>query len=266
MILALALPGVAAAAPSNADLNKRLTVLENRMDNAALAEMSNNMEALRHEVQQLQGEIQTLRRELDQLKQRQRDLYMDVDGRLRKLEKAQEAGQENGQEKPAAPTQGNGGGAPQNGGGQGAGGQGTGSGGQGAASGNGGQGKVGAYKSALDTLKAGRYKEASKAFEAYLRNYPDSGYDDNARYWLGESYYVVRNFDTAKKQFQKVLDDYPKSAKRPAALLKIGFIQYEQGDFKQARQTLEQVRKQYPDSHAAPLAEDRLERMSSEGH
>src|SRR5690606_41944752 len=54
----------------------------------------------------------------------------------------------------------------------------------------------------------------------------DGAYAPNARYWLGESYYVTQNYDLALEQFQLLYQRYPDHDKAPGALLKIGLSQY----------------------------------------
>lgn len=264
--LLITLPGTGLAAPSADELDKRLTVLERRMDNAALAEMSNEMQGLRREVQQLRGEVDLLKREIAEIKQRQRDLYMDVDSRLQELEKAQTAPPPANGGMPGDSMAGNGGGAAPpagetgNGGGSGT----PGGNGGTAGGGTGAQSPEAAYHEAFETLKAGRYEQAAQGFQTFLEQHPDSRYADNARYWLGESYYVVRSFEEAMQHFRRLLDEFPESAKRPDALLKIGFIQYENGNMDASRKTLEQVRDQYPETTAANLAQQRLDRIARE--
>ena len=50
------------------------------------------------------------------------------------------------------------------------------------------------------------------------------------------------------------------------AKLKMGYIRYELKDWDKARELLNQVVQSYPGSTSARLAQERLERMSSEGH
>src|SRR5690606_38043506 len=86
----------------------------------------------------------------------------------------------------------------------------------------------------------------------------DGAYAPNARYWLGESYYVTQNYDLALEQFQLLYQRYPDHDKAPGALLKIGLSQYGLKQMDQARATLTEVTEKYPGSDAARTAEDRL--------
>ena len=123
-----------------------------------------------------------------------------------------------------------------------------------------------AYDQGFQSLKDLKYADAAQQFSAFVVQYPDSGYADNAQYWLGESYYVTRNYDIALEAFQKLLSNYPDSPKVPDGLLKIGYTHYELKQWDQARAALVQVQEQYPDTTLARLAGSRLRSMKLEGH
>ncbi|WP_435104519.1 tol-pal system protein YbgF [Arhodomonas sp. AD133] len=297
LLLASALP---ATAQSQESLERRLTVLERKLDSGTLTRMLNQFSTLQQEVQRLNGRIGELQRRIEELEKRQRSMYSDLDNRLLQLEQggataggsmgggtmsgssSSSGGTIPGTTTPGATPPGD---MPDTGttppdapasGGTGASGSTpsdtaradngtdtTQSPGTGSQTGStAGRGNVYAeYQSAFDTLSAGRYQEAAQAFRNFLDRHPRGEYADNARYWLGETHYVVREFDQALDQFNRVLNDYPNSAKRPDALLKIGYIHYENGQLGQARQSLRKVVDQYPDSSAASLARQRLEQI-----
>jgi tol-pal system protein YbgF len=123
-----------------------------------------------------------------------------------------------------------------------------------------------AYDQAFQSLKDLRYADAAEGFQAFLSRYPDSEYADNAQYWLGESYYVTRNYDISLDAFNDLLKNYPDSSKTPDALLKIGYAHYELKQWDRARAALEQVKQQFPDTTLARLADNRLRSMRMEGH
>lgn len=266
---ALALPGSAALGQSNSELDERLERIERRLESSALIDLMNSSEALRREVSTLRGDIEVLRREVESLKERQREIYVDVDDRLRELETADEGGgasadDDNGEEDSddederedtatddterepgdeASDAAADAGDDDE----------------EDAASPA--EGESEAYQAAFDTLRDGRYDQAAEEFERFLDEYPEGSLAANARYWLGESRYVVREFDTALEHFQQVLDDYPDSNKRPDAMLKIGFVHFEEERTEEAREALQRVVEEYPDSTAANLAEQRLEQL-----
>jgi tol-pal system protein YbgF len=123
-----------------------------------------------------------------------------------------------------------------------------------------------AYDRAFQALKELRYADAAEEFQSFLSQYPNSEFADNAQYWLGESYYVTRNYDIALTAFQDLLDRFPESTKAPDALLKVGYTYYELEQWDSARASLTQVQELYPDSTLSRLAENRLRSMRMEGH
>ena len=92
---------------------------------------------------------------------------------------------------------------------------------------------------------------------------PDSPLASNAQYWLGEAYYVTREYQSAIAAFEKVATGWPDSRKAPDALVKIGFTQAALGRNADARATLEDVTRRYPGTEAAQLATERLKRISN---
>lgn len=123
-----------------------------------------------------------------------------------------------------------------------------------------------AYDQAFRALRETRYADAAEGFDAFLREHTDSAYAPNALYWLGEVYYVTRDFETALTQFERLQDTYPDSSKQPDALLKIGFSHYELANWDRARAALEQVVADYPGTNYSRLAENRLRTMRLEGN
>src|SRR5690606_2166549 len=91
----------------------------------------------------------------------------------------------------------------------------------------------------------------------------NSEYADNARYWLGETYYVMRDFEGALAEYQRVVADYPDSQKVPDAMLKMGFSLQELGRLDEARAALEDVAQRFPGTTVARLASERLNLLRS---
>lgn len=266
--LALILGGLIAPSLWAADpaLEGRVGRLERILENQSGSELLLQMQRLQSEVQELRGLVEQQRFEIERLQRQQRDQFLDLDARLAGSGRAPEP--EGGET--AAPT-------PQSG--------------LVDASGAGldvppenpvtppmpaSPGSVGIpalpapetlgaserdlYTQAFAHLKERQYPEAKTAFNDLLRRYPRGEYTDNARYWLGETYYVLREYPAALVEYDRLIQLNPASAKVPGALLKIGFIQYEQNAGEQARATLERVIRDYPNSTEARLARDRLER------
>ena len=123
-----------------------------------------------------------------------------------------------------------------------------------------------AYQKAFDLLRGGRYDAAITGFRQFLKDYPKSGYAGNAQYWLGEAYYVSKDYPAAATEFQKVISGYPDSSKVGDARLKLGFTYYELGDWQKSRDALTAVVKNHPGTTVARLADQRLKRLQQEGH
>lgn len=207
-------------------MEDRLANVERVLDSGSMVQMLGRIEELQGEVRALRGEIETLRYDLDGVRQRQRDVYLDLDQRLQALESASTGG--------------------------------------GATTANGNDRD--AYQAAFALLREARYEEAKQAFGNFLDSYPQSALTPNAWYWLGEVNYVNKDFDTAVGQFRKVVDGFPQSNKTPDAWLKLGYCHYELGQWDKAREALRAVAQRFPEHAAAGLANERLERMTREGH
>lgn len=123
-----------------------------------------------------------------------------------------------------------------------------------------------AYDRAFRALREQRFADAAEGFSEFLDRYPDSGYAPNALYWLAETYYVSRNFETSLVFFNQLRDRYPGSNKDGDALLKVGFSHFELRQWNEARAALEQVRSEHPNTTLARLAESRLRDMRLAGH
>jgi len=115
-----------------------------------------------------------------------------------------------------------------------------------------------AYNAAFNRLREGRYSQAISGFESFLRTYPNSSLAGNAQYWLGEAYYVSRDFNRAEDAFIALGIKYPNSDRVPDTLLKLGYIYDEMGDKTKARNVLQKLLDTYPNSQAARLASARL--------
>lgn len=226
------------------ELDSRVATIERVVRNESLLQIAAELETLRTEVRELRGTADALQFEGESSATRQRDQYLDLDQRLQSLERRTRGGEPLGAAPDPAVTDPRGpvvGALPVPGGDDRA-----------------------NYQAALELLRQGRYPQAESAFTQFLVDFPDSDLRDNAQYWLAETHYVNREFETALAAFQVVLDDFPNSRKIPDALLKVGFCNYELQRWGEARAALEAVVERFPDSTAARLATQRLDRMRAE--
>ena len=274
--LGAALVAGLACGTATADTQQRLDRIERLLESSSLLDMDRNQQQLQREFAELRGEVDVMQRQLEELRQQQRNLYEDLDTRLRNLERdgasaggsadsdliipdasvdddlvdlppatpsleddlASASAEEDEPESELLASE---------------------------AQGNGDAGAAEEdYQRAFDLLREGRYQAAGNAFSQVADNHAGTIYADNARYWLGETYYVVRDFDAAMEHFTAVAENDDNN-KQPDARLKIGFIHYERQQWDRARQTLEQVRDEHAGTTVATLAEDRLRQMRDAG-
>ncbi len=118
------------------------------------------------------------------------------------------------------------------------------------------------YETAWRTLDKKDYKAAIGRFREFIKKYPKSTLAVNAQYWIGESYYSLKEFDRAVIEFDAVRK-YPQGEKTPAALLKQGFAFAELGEKVNARLILQEVVEKYPQSPEAVRAKQRLKSLES---
>ena len=244
----LASGNLLAADESLENLNdkQRIQRLERMMDSDVLREQRETMMSLREETAALREQIEQQEYELESMKQRQRNLYLDMDRRINSVEAGGRSAA-----KMAVPV------PPPN----------TSSGKVAVpvvvAGDNDGQA---AYSKAFALLKEGQYEQSIALFEAFKTNYPNSKYADNAQYWLGEANYVSRDYKKALTEFQQLIAQYPESSKISGARLKIGYVYFELKNWAAASEALQQVISLYPDTTVAKKANERLQRMKREGH
>lgn len=117
------------------------------------------------------------------------------------------------------------------------------------------------YDIAFAHLRAGRFLESARAFEDFIQKYPNNELTDNAYYWLGESYYVKRQYPQALAAFQTLTEKFPASRKAPDSWLKIGYSYYEMDDVSKASENLQRVINSYPNTSIARLAQNRLRQL-----
>ncbi|WES69863.1 cell division protein CpoB [Superficieibacter sp. HKU1] len=103
-----------------------------------------------------------------------------------------------------------------------------------------------------------RQDDALTAFQNFVKKYPDSTYQPNANYWLGQLNYNKGKKDDAAYYFANVVKNYPKSPKAADAMFKVGIIMQDKGDTAKAKAVYQQVINKYPGTDGAKQAQKRL--------
>jgi len=213
------------------DMDARIEKLEDAA--RAQLQLMNQLEALRAEIAKLRGQLEVTANDLDQSQKRQKDFYVDLDTRLRKVETsvtdltqkvAAGATAPRPADMPAAdPAQ-----------------------------------ETRDYEAAVNLLRASKYVDASVAFRQFIKNWPKSSFLPGANYWAASALFQARDVETASEYYGKVVNNWPDDALAPDAMLGLSNSQQELGDAKLARKTLETLVSKYPKSDAAKTAKQRL--------
>jgi tol-pal system protein YbgF len=201
-----------------AELGKRVDgVSRNQID------FANQVEAIRADIAKLRGQIEVLSHELEAAQKRQKDFYVDLDNRLRKLE--QPPGETRAEPAKPDPAQ-----------------------------------ETRDYEAALAGLKAAKFKEAAAAFLAFIKAYPNGSLAASAHYWGAYAHAQAKDHAAAAELFGKFAAAWPNDERAPGAL-ESRCASLEAGkDAKAARATLEQLAERYPASDAGKRAKLRLKK------
>jgi len=202
----------------DAELAARIERLE--AANRAQLEFANTVDAQRREIATLRGQVETLTNEVATLQKRNRDLYTDLDSRVKSFEPI--ATTVDG--KPATVD----------------------------------RAEQAAYDAALAQFRAGDFRGAASSLQAFLAKWPKSAHAPAANYWLGNSLYGLKDYRGAIAAQQVVVDRYADSPRAPDALLNIAASQVELKDTARARTALQKIIADYPNTEAARVADERL--------
>ena len=118
------------------------------------------------------------------------------------------------------------------------------------------------YERVLTLFRDGDLDGARHGFTAFIAGYPGSALAPNAWFWLGESYYGMKNYEKAVEAYDRVELDYPTSDKVPAAILKKGYSYIALKDRKKAAATLKRLAATFPDSVEAERALNKLAQLA----
>ena len=235
-------------------VDARIGKVEEALKSQALLDLFTQLEALRADMNKLRGQIEVLNNSMENSVKRQRDMYLDLDTRMRRFE--QQGGP--AAEAPAAVVPGA---APA------------------VATGaavtaapaalavvnidSGAETR--AYEAAQGQRRLGNYQGAIVAFQNFIGQHPKSTLAPRAQYWIGDSYFNLRDFKLAIASQQALLKTYPDSPTVPDSMLNIASSQIEMGESAIGRKTLEELVARYPVSEAAEKARRRMAAFNAPG-
>jgi tol-pal system protein YbgF len=211
-----------------ADLKKRVAAIEAIVQGGGLADMQNQIEALKREVAYLKGDLEVAQHNLETAQQRQKDLYTDTDSRLRKIEGGAISTTTPPVNAPAVAVE---------------------------------EKDVIAFADADSLSKSAKHKEAFAAFDAFLKEYPNSKLAPDALYGMGYSQFALKNYKSSIATQQKVIDLHPTSPKVPDAMYNQANSQIQLGQVTNAKKTLRSLVEKHPEAEITPSAQKRLKAL-----
>ena len=229
----------------------RIVKLEEALKSQGLLDLFTQLEAVKAEMNKLRGQIEELGNSVENTAKRQKDMYLDLDTRLRRFE--QQGAPAPAAEAPAANPAAAAANAPA------------------AGTAPGPVARVDnaeetrAYEAAQSQRRVGNYQGAIVAFQNFIKQYPKSTLAPRAQYWIGDSYFNLRDYKLAIGSQQMLLKTYSDSPTVPDAMLNIASSQIEMGESLNGRRTLEELVAKYPVSEAAEKAKRRLAALNTTG-
>lgn len=190
---------------------------------SALLDLQTQIDGLKADQARLRGANEQLLRELSEQQQRQKDVQLGLEDRLRKFEPVKV--NLDGVDIVVDPAE------------------------------------KREYDAVMGVFRKGDFATAQTGFTAFLARYPNTDYLSSALFWLGNAAYANKDYTGAVSHFKRMLSVAPKHVRASEALLATSNCQIELKDSKAARKTLEDLVKTFPDSEAAQAAKERLAKL-----
>ncbi|MGZ8252070.1 MAG: tol-pal system protein YbgF [Methylophilaceae bacterium] len=215
-------------------LEQRIAALEAVIKGQGLMDLLGQVERLNQELSNVKGQLEVANHNIEGAQQRQKDLYADVDGRVRKLDSGAPVSAAV-TDAPAATST--------------------------TVADNAGEAKD--FETVQSLSRSGKHKEAFEAFDKFLQTYPNSTRAADAQYALGYAQFSLKNYKAAIATQQKLLKQFPDSQKAADASFNIANSQIQLADIDGAKKTLRELLAKYPNSEVAPNAKRRLTVLDS---
>lgn len=193
----------------------------------AMLDLQMQLEAVNTELRRLQGQNEELVHNLQDAEKRQKDFYVDLDTRLRRVESGGGAALERVDGPRAADP----------------------------------AGENRAFEAAYNLYKAENYQKATAAFADFLKHYPQSAHEANVRYWMGNAYFLLKDCKNSVGSYQALIEEYQDHPRVPESMLNIADCQLDLKNKTAAKKTLKQLISQFPGSDASEKAKKRLAKI-----
>lgn len=117
------------------------------------------------------------------------------------------------------------------------------------------------YSNGYRDLNTGKYDLARSEFQDYLKYFGTTDLASNAQFYVGESYFMQKNYQQAVAEYDKLLANYPKSFKLAPGRLRKGLALIELGQKTAGVRELREVVKRFPGSEEDRRARARLKEL-----
>jgi tol-pal system protein YbgF len=106
------------------------------------------------------------------------------------------------------------------------------------------------YNYAFGLLRQANYPAAEQALRSFIQRYPSDALAGNAQYWLGETYFVRKDYTNAAAVFAEGYQKYPKGGKAADNLLKLGMALGQLGQKPDACRAFARLDRDFPTAPA----------------
>ena len=119
------------------------------------------------------------------------------------------------------------------------------------------------YESGISNYRKGRYYPAISYFKKYLTQFPGTSKTENSLYWIGESYFALKQYDNAVSYLKRVLNnDY--YHKDQDASIKIGYAYFMAKNYDLASREFQSYIDTYPNGKYVERAKQWKEMSTKE--
>jgi len=106
------------------------------------------------------------------------------------------------------------------------------------------------YEQGYGDFLQSNYPAAEKSFTKLVKTYPNDPLAGSAQYWVGETYYVRKQYKKAADTFLAAYRKYSGSDKAPDTLLRLGMSLAALGQNEAACSTFKELKNKFPDAPA----------------
>ena len=199
--------------------------IQNKLAVRSVLDLQMQLEMQAAEMRKQRGQFEEFWHALQETEKRQKDFYTDLDARLRPLESGATGGM-------ARAVTGVGGSAPGD--------------------------ENRAFETAYGLYRAEKYPDAANAFSQFLQQYPQSVHEANVYYWMGNAYFLSKDYTNAVPAYRTLLDKHDDHPRAPDSMLNLAESQLLLKQKSNAKTTLKQLVTRFPGSDASDKAKKRL--------